>query len=40
MVMLHGAGGAGEQMRFTVAGAERTGTVILPPDSREQTWDV
>jgi phospholipase/carboxylesterase len=40
MVMLHGAGGGGEQMRFTFADAERTGTVILAPDSREQTWDV
>src|SRR3954466_530606 len=40
MVMLHGAGGAGEQMRFTFADAERTGTVILAPDSRAATWDV
>jgi phospholipase/carboxylesterase len=40
MVMLHGAGAAGDQMRFTFADAERTGTVILAPDSRQATWDV
>src|SRR3954453_18807037 len=39
-VMLHGAGGTGEQMRFTFADGERTGKVILAPDSRQATWDV
>jgi phospholipase/carboxylesterase len=40
MVMLHGAGGAADGMRFTFAHAERIGAVVLAPESRAQTWDV
>jgi predicted esterase len=40
MIMLHGAGGDAEGMRFTFAHAERIGAVVLAPESRAQTWDV
>jgi phospholipase/carboxylesterase len=40
MVMLHGAGGSAEGVRFTFAEAARIGVVVLAPESRAQTWDV
>jgi len=40
MVMLHGAGGGAEEMRFTFTEAERIGAVVLAPESRAETWDV
>jgi phospholipase/carboxylesterase len=40
VVMLHGAGGTGEAMRFTFAMWEEFGVPILAPDSRGRTWDV
>jgi phospholipase/carboxylesterase len=39
-VMLHGAGGAGDAMRFTFALADECGVPVLAPDSRGRTWDV
>jgi phospholipase/carboxylesterase len=39
-VMLHGAGGAGDAMRFTFALADQFGVPVLAPDSRGRTWDV
>jgi phospholipase/carboxylesterase len=39
-VMLHGAGGSAEGMRFTFAHAERLGAVVLAPESRDASWDV
>jgi phospholipase/carboxylesterase len=38
-VMLHGAGGNGDRMRFTFALAEEFGATVLAPDSRGGTWD-
>ena len=39
-VMLHGAGGTGDAMRFTFALADEFGVPVLAPDSRGRTWDV
>lgn len=40
MVLLHGAGGAGERILRRLGGAAETaGVAILAPDSRGQTWD-
>lgn len=41
IVALHGAGGSGNRFleRF-VTHANRTGTVVLAPDSRARTWDI
>ena len=40
VLYLHGATGSGERAigRFTEY-AERTGTIVVAPDSREYTWD-
>ena len=38
-VMLHGAGGNGDRMRFTFALADEFGMTVLAPDSRGGTWD-
>lgn len=39
MLYLHGAGGSGEwAMQRLVEDADRTGTIVLAPDSRGQTW--
>lgn len=41
MVFLHGAGGDGRrELRAVLAAAERYGTVIAAPDSRDVTWDI
>jgi phospholipase/carboxylesterase len=41
MVMLHGAGGAGETVANRFEIAEEFGVILLAPDSRsEQTWDM
>jgi len=40
LVMLHGAGGSGENvLRRVAAAAEDTGVAVLAPDSRDATWD-
>lgn len=39
-VMLHGAGGRGELMRFTFPWAEERGCLVLAPSSAGRTWDV
>jgi poly(3-hydroxybutyrate) depolymerase len=39
-IMLHGAGGTGDAMRFTFALADEFGVPLLAPDSRGRTWDV
>jgi phospholipase/carboxylesterase len=38
-VMLHGAGGTADGMRFTFALADEFGVPVLAPDSRGRTWD-
>jgi phospholipase/carboxylesterase len=38
--MLHGAGGMAGDVRFTFREAQRTGAVVLAPESRGNTWDV
>ena len=39
-VMLHGAGGRGDSMRFAFAFAEKHGCVMLAPTAQGRTWDV
>jgi phospholipase/carboxylesterase len=39
-VMLHGAGGTADAMRFSFALADEFGVPVLAPDSRGRTWDV
>jgi phospholipase/carboxylesterase len=38
MVMLHGFGGWGDEMRSTFALAEEFGVVVIAPESRDVTW--
>jgi phospholipase/carboxylesterase len=41
MLFLHGAGGSGRrELRAVVAAADRYGTVLAAPDSRDMTWDL
>ena len=40
VLMLHGAGGAADAMRFPFALADEFGVPVLVPDSRGRTWDV
>jgi len=41
LVALHGAGGRGERaIRRYLDDADRTGTLVLAPSSREDSWDV
>ena len=40
VVMLHGAGGTGDAMRFTFAVADEFRVPVLAPDSSGRTWDV
>jgi poly(3-hydroxybutyrate) depolymerase len=38
-VMMHGSGGTSLRMEFTVPLAEEYGVVLLPPNSRNLSWD-
>lgn len=41
LLYLHGAGGSGERgIQHLIAHADRTGTIVIAPDSRTQTWDM
>jgi phospholipase/carboxylesterase len=41
VVMLHGAGGDAEQsIRFLKGEADRSGFILLAPESRAETWDI